>query len=133
MYVALMVGTLVVSAAPNATGDIGNWTEPIGLASLFVEGSSRRASTGTALPPHARTCAPPPADPLSQLELAWMFVLTLVALGMASLGVLLWAAVQDGHLLSEPPGPEVGRRVSAGRDRRHASPRPATAARGPAR
>jgi hypothetical protein len=24
---------------PNATGDIGNWTEPLGLASLFVEGS----------------------------------------------------------------------------------------------
>lgn len=23
---------------PNATGDIGNWTEPLGLASLFVEG-----------------------------------------------------------------------------------------------
>jgi hypothetical protein len=22
---------------PNATGDIGNWTEPLGLASLFVE------------------------------------------------------------------------------------------------
>src|SRR4051812_27791416 len=24
---------------PNATGDIGNWPEPLGLASLFVEGS----------------------------------------------------------------------------------------------
>ena len=24
---------------PNATGDVGNWTEPLGLASLFVEGS----------------------------------------------------------------------------------------------
>jgi hypothetical protein len=24
---------------PNANGDIGNWTEPLGLASLFVEGS----------------------------------------------------------------------------------------------
>ncbi|MEA2480459.1 MAG: hypothetical protein QOJ07_2381 [Thermoleophilaceae bacterium] len=24
---------------PNATGDIGNWVEPLGLASLFVEGS----------------------------------------------------------------------------------------------
>ena len=24
---------------PNATDDIGNWTEPLGLASLFVEGS----------------------------------------------------------------------------------------------
>lgn len=23
---------------PNATGDIGNWSEPLGLASLFVEG-----------------------------------------------------------------------------------------------
>lgn len=23
---------------PNATGDIGNWTEPLGLAALFVEG-----------------------------------------------------------------------------------------------
>jgi lysylphosphatidylglycerol synthetase-like protein (DUF2156 family) len=24
---------------PQATGDIGNWTEPLGLASLFIEGS----------------------------------------------------------------------------------------------
>lgn len=24
---------------PNATGDIGNWSEPIGIASLFVEGT----------------------------------------------------------------------------------------------
>jgi hypothetical protein len=24
---------------PSATGDIGNWTEPLGLASLFVEGA----------------------------------------------------------------------------------------------
>jgi hypothetical protein len=71
MYVALMVGSLVMAAAvlfsrarlvwagagalaagalvgyvlsrttglPNATGDIGNWTEPLGLASLFVEGA----------------------------------------------------------------------------------------------
>jgi hypothetical protein len=23
---------------PNATGDIGNWTEPLGLAALFIEG-----------------------------------------------------------------------------------------------
>lgn len=23
---------------PNATGDIGNWTEPLGMAALFVEG-----------------------------------------------------------------------------------------------
>jgi hypothetical protein len=26
------------SGLPNATDDIGNWTEPLGLASLFVEG-----------------------------------------------------------------------------------------------
>lgn len=26
------------SGLPGATGDIGNWTEPLGLASLFVEG-----------------------------------------------------------------------------------------------
>jgi hypothetical protein len=70
MYIALIVGTIVVSGAllhresrlawtgagllaasalvgyvlsrttglPSAKGDIGNWTEPIGLASLFVEG-----------------------------------------------------------------------------------------------
>jgi hypothetical protein len=29
---------------PNATGDIGNWTEPLGLASLFVEGAVVAAS-----------------------------------------------------------------------------------------
>src|SRR2546423_10370514 len=71
MYVALIVGSIVVAGAvlfmrsrapflaaaglagaaalgyvlsrttglPNANGDIGNWTEPLGLASLFVEGS----------------------------------------------------------------------------------------------
>jgi hypothetical protein len=71
MYVALMVGSIVVAAGlvhsrdrrlwlaagllaasaitgyvvsrtvglPNATDDIGNWTEPLGLASLFVEGA----------------------------------------------------------------------------------------------
>ncbi len=70
MYVALMLGTLVVGAVllhtgwrlayaaagalaasaligyvlsrttglPSATGDIGNWKEPLGLASLWVEG-----------------------------------------------------------------------------------------------
>jgi hypothetical protein len=70
MYVALIVGTIVVAGAllhretraawagaallagstlagyvlsrttglPSATGDVGNWTEPIGLASMFVEG-----------------------------------------------------------------------------------------------
>jgi hypothetical protein len=29
---------------PNATADIGNWTEPLGLASLFVEGTVVAAS-----------------------------------------------------------------------------------------
>ena len=70
MYIALIVGTLVVAGAllhresraawaaagllagstlvgyvlsrttglPSANGDVGNWTEPIGLASMFVEG-----------------------------------------------------------------------------------------------
>ena len=70
LYVALMVGALIVAAAllhaewrwawiaagalpaltmlgfilsrtvglPGATGDIGNWGEPLGLASLFIEG-----------------------------------------------------------------------------------------------
>jgi hypothetical protein len=71
LYIALIVGCIVVGGAvlftrsraafvaaaglagsaligyvlsrttglPNATDDVGNWTEPLGLASLFVEGS----------------------------------------------------------------------------------------------
>ena len=31
---------------PQATGDIGNWTEPLGLASLFVEGTLAALSFG---------------------------------------------------------------------------------------
>jgi hypothetical protein len=31
---------------PNATGDIGNWTEPLGLASLFVESMVVAVATG---------------------------------------------------------------------------------------
>jgi hypothetical protein len=31
---------------PNATGDIGNWTEPLGLASLFVEAAVVAVSLG---------------------------------------------------------------------------------------
>jgi lysylphosphatidylglycerol synthetase-like protein (DUF2156 family) len=31
---------------PNATGDIGNWKEPLGLASLFVEGSVMAVGLG---------------------------------------------------------------------------------------
>jgi hypothetical protein len=70
MYIALIIGSIVVAGAvlftssraaflaaaalagsamigyvlsrstglPSATGDVGNWTEPLGLASLFVEG-----------------------------------------------------------------------------------------------
>jgi hypothetical protein len=77
MYVALMVGSIVVAGAlvhlrdrrvwlasgllaasaiagyvvsrttglPNATGDIGNWGEPLGVASLFVEGAVVALST----------------------------------------------------------------------------------------
>jgi hypothetical protein len=88
MYVALMVGSLVVAAAvlfsrarivwvaaaavaagalagyilsrttglPSATGDIGNWTEPLGLASLFVEGAVVAVS-GAALAHGARRSA----------------------------------------------------------------------------
>jgi hypothetical protein len=35
-----IVGYLLsrTTGLPKATGDIGNWTEPLGLASLFVEG-----------------------------------------------------------------------------------------------
>ncbi len=42
---ALVAGALIgfvlnrTVGLPNATGDIGNWTEPIGLANVFVEGS----------------------------------------------------------------------------------------------
>jgi hypothetical protein len=40
---------------PNATGDIGNWTEPLGLASLFVEGTVLAvASSAYALVPAVR-------------------------------------------------------------------------------
>jgi hypothetical protein len=40
---------------PNATGDIGNWTEPLGLASLFVEGTVVAvASSAYALVPAVR-------------------------------------------------------------------------------
>ena len=34
---------------PNANGDIGNWTEPLGLASLFVEGSVVAVATAAFL------------------------------------------------------------------------------------
>jgi Na+/melibiose symporter-like transporter len=41
---------------PNATGDIGNWTEPLGLTSMVVEGLTVAvALAGAALPRAART------------------------------------------------------------------------------
>ena len=42
---------------PNATGDIGNWTEPLGLASLFVEATVVAAALGAyaILPAPSRT------------------------------------------------------------------------------
>jgi hypothetical protein len=42
---------------PSATGDIGNWTEPLGLASLFVEGAVVVIATGAALAPGPATAA----------------------------------------------------------------------------
>jgi hypothetical protein len=42
---------------PQATGDIGNWTEPLGLASLFVEGSVIALGLGA----YAATAVPRPA------------------------------------------------------------------------
>jgi hypothetical protein len=34
---------------PNAMGDVGNWTEPLGLASLFVEGTVAAVAGGAYL------------------------------------------------------------------------------------
>jgi hypothetical protein len=42
---------------PNATGDIGNWTEPLGLASLFVEGAVVAVSTAAFVVLPARATA----------------------------------------------------------------------------
>ena len=44
---------------PNATGDIGNWSEPLGLASLFVEGAVIAVAAGayTIVPPRMQTNA----------------------------------------------------------------------------
>jgi hypothetical protein len=63
---ALAAGALVgytltrTTGLPQAHGDVGNWTEPLGLASLFVEGvlvalaagvlAVRRAAAGAARP-----------------------------------------------------------------------------------
>jgi hypothetical protein len=44
---------------PNATDDIGNWTEPLGLASLFVEATVMAAALGAyaILPAPSKTSA----------------------------------------------------------------------------
>jgi hypothetical protein len=44
---------------PNATDDVGNWTEPLGLASLFVEATVVAAALGACaiLPAPSRTSA----------------------------------------------------------------------------
>jgi len=44
---------------PNATGDIGNWTEPLGLASLFVEAAVVAIAVGaySIVPPRLRSPA----------------------------------------------------------------------------
>ena len=52
---------------PQATGDIGNWTEPLGLASLFIEGSvmalglGAYAATGVRKPARIRGLVVAPA------------------------------------------------------------------------
>jgi hypothetical protein len=46
---------------PNATGDIGNWTEPLGLASLFVEAAVATVGVGAYLAVPARALARPSA------------------------------------------------------------------------
>ena len=43
---------------PNATGDVGNWTEPLGLASLFVEGSVIGVVTAALIAPRIETRQP---------------------------------------------------------------------------
>jgi hypothetical protein len=49
---ALAAGALIgfilsrTTGLPNATGDVGNWTEPLGLASMFVEGAVVAVSAG---------------------------------------------------------------------------------------
>ena len=89
MYVALIAGSIVVAAAvvfthsrlalvgfvlsrttglPNAGGDIGNWKEPLGLASMFVEAAvvviaGIAAALPVPLPRRtARSAAPRPAS-----------------------------------------------------------------------
>jgi hypothetical protein len=41
LAVLTLIGFILsrTSGLPSATGDIGNWTEPLGLASMFVEGA----------------------------------------------------------------------------------------------
>ena len=50
---------------PNATGDIGNWTEPLGLASLFVEAAVAAVAVCAhiVVPPRAQAAARPRSLP----------------------------------------------------------------------
>ncbi len=56
IFAAVLAGTTMLAyitsrsvGLPAATGDIGNWTEPLGLASLFVEGVVVAVGTYAAL------------------------------------------------------------------------------------
>jgi hypothetical protein len=42
----LLAAASRTTGLPAATGDIGNWSEPLGMASLFVEGSVALLSAG---------------------------------------------------------------------------------------
>ena len=71
--IALAAGPLVgfvltrTVGLPQADGDIGNWTEPLGLASLFVEGSLvALAGAALALRPAGVPVAPAASEPRTQ-------------------------------------------------------------------
>jgi hypothetical protein len=66
---AVIVGYTLsrTTGLPQSTGDIGNWSEPLGLASLFVEGSLVVLAGGVLL---ARRRAVPVAQPASRRESA---------------------------------------------------------------
>jgi hypothetical protein len=55
---------------PSAFGDVGNWTEPLGLASLFVEGAVVAVALGAyaVVPPHAAIQVAPSMSPWTTLE-----------------------------------------------------------------
>ena len=97
---------------PNAMDDIGNWTEPLGLASLFVEGAvmavslaalAATRSLGRRAPAVAAATSrrhdPPRASEPSMYDDAGFLTLSLVS-ALAIVGTfagLFWAAIQDGR------------------------------------